>query len=336
MPHGAPAAAAIADRAGGLIRLATLLPPARSDLALSPANGHIAAAAGAPAPGTAGIPYALAATAVLVTLDALGKLLSERLPVVQVSWARFVFSMALILPAFLLTARGRAAIVTPSWPRQILRSALLAGVTFLFFLGVSLLPLPTVTALMFATPLLVVMLSIPVLGERVGPRRWLGVAAGWVGVAIVLKPGFGFEPVLLLPLACALVNALFHLATRRLSTTEPPLATFFYTGVVGTVAFSVLVPFHWTAPTAAEWLLMAAAGGCGALGHWLLLAAYRRSEASLLAPFSYLSIVWSTLAAALLWRAVPDAATYAGAGLIVAAGLYIWHRERVPARRTPA
>ncbi len=288
------------------------------------------------AAGLAGIPFIVCATVLFVSLDTVGKLLTERLPLIQIVWARFVFSMAFVAPFFIFVPANRRYLRSDFLGLQLLRSFLLAAVTFLFFAAVAALPLPTVTAILFATPLLVVMLSIPLLGEKVGPRRWFGVAIGWAGVAIVLKPGFGFDWELALPLACAAVNSLYQISTRRLSGRDSAMTTFFYTASVGAVALCFVAPFQWVWPTSGEWALLVAAGGFGAFSHLLLIKGYERSEASMLAPFFYLNLVWATLFSWTIWHTVPDLWTYVGAGVIGAAGLYIWHRERVVLRRAVA
>jgi drug/metabolite transporter (DMT)-like permease len=139
----------------------------------------------------------------------------------------------------------------------------------------------------------------------------------------------------LVPLAAALVYAIYQLMTRMMSADEHAVTTFFYTPVAGAVVGSAILPFVWVAPATFEiWGLMVVCGILGGAGHFLLIKAFERSEASLIAPFTYSSILWATLFGWVVFDRLPDLWTYGGAALIIASGLYIWHRERVLALRT--
>jgi drug/metabolite transporter (DMT)-like permease len=212
--------------------------------------------------------------------------------------------------------------------RQLVRSALLLCTTTTFFIGLKFLKLADLVILTQAAPLIVVALSVVMLGEKVGPRRWLGVIVGFTGVVIILKPGFGFEWASLFGLASALIYAIYQIMTRSLSSADHTMTTFFYTASVGAVVMAAVAPFFWETPTLLDAFLICLPGIIGGGGHLLLIMAFARSEASLLAPYFYTAILWATLFGWVFFNEVPDVFTFVGAGLIVTAGLYVWHRER--------
>lgn len=302
-----------------------------------------------PSPGSArrsdhgGIVLILACYAMLVTMDTVVKYLTTLgFPILQLTWARFVFHLLFALPILLLFHRGRFR--TRQWKLQLGRSALLFITTVIFFLALKLISLATATAIAFAAPLFLICMSMIVLGERVGPRRWLGVAAGFAGILIIIRPGPEMNVAFLVPLAAAFTYACYELMTRMMSADDHAMTTFFYTPVVGAVLASVLLAlpgehFVWVEPSLEGWALMIACGLLGGSGHFLLIKAFERSEASLIAPFGYSTIIWATLLGWVVFDRLPDGWTFAGAGLIIVSGLYIWHRERkhrVPPIPTPS
>ena len=292
------------------------------------------AAANRRAAGYGGIPFMLCAVVLFITMDTAVKYLAQRYPVPMIVWARYAGAMLLILPFFLATPRGRTLLRARNPGRQWFRSALLFGSTSTFFFALALIPLADAVTLMFVTPLLVCALAGLVLGEKVGPRRWAGVLVGFVGVALVLRPGFGFAWAYLLPLAAALFYAIYQVMTRAMSATESTWTTFFYTALVGALLASLYLPFYGRLPdTVLDGALMLLAGACGGFGHLLVIFAFARSEASLVSQFSYTGLLWATLFGWIVFGALPDHWTYAGAAVIIGAGLYVWHRERLAARR---
>jgi drug/metabolite transporter (DMT)-like permease len=292
------------------------------------------AAANRRAAGYGGIPYMLCAVVLFITMDTVVKYLAQSYPPPMIVWARYAGATLLILPYFLATPRTRALMRPRSPGRQFFRSALLFGSTSTFFLALAMIPLADAVTLMFVTPLMVCALAGLILGERVGPRRWAGVLIGFVGVAIVLRPGFGFAWAYLLPLASALFYAIYQVMTRAMSATENTTTTFFYTAAVGAALATLYLPFFGRWPmNGIDAALMLLAGACGGFGHLLVIVAFSRSEASLVSQFSYTGLVWATLFGWIAFGALPDEWTYAGAAVIVGAGLYVWHRERVAARR---
>ena len=275
----------------------------------------------------AGILWMLLTAACFVALDATAKLLLETYPLIQVVWARFVFHLIVLV---LFLGGGLRRIVRSNAPgTQLLRSGLLLVTTFLFFAGVHLVPLAKASAIMFLSPILVTVLSIPLLGERVGPRRWFGVCAGFAGAMVIVRPTLeSIEIAALFLLAAALTNACYQITTRRLRVIDEPMTTLFYTAILGAVLLSFLVPFLWMTPSLADWGLMILMGGFGAVGHLCLIQAFRAAPASAVAPFAYSNLIWATLSGYLLFGNLPDFWTVVGALIIAASGIYILYRER--------
>ena len=281
-----------------------------------------------------GILLILLAIACFASMDALAKFLLQSHEMPQVVWARYTFhllAMALILgphrlPRLLATKRPLA---------QILRASLLLASTAMFFTAISYIPLADASAIGFVSPLLVTALSVPVLGEKVGPRRWAAVVVGLIGVLIILRPGMGsVHWASFLVLGVALTFAGFSLMTRVLGRTEDGTTMLLYTAVVGCAVTSLIVPFYWRPVPLESWLLFGVVGALGGLGHLVLIRAYKLAEASALAPFSYSQLVWAMLLGFVMFGDVPDGYMLAGSALLVASGLYVWHRERQLARST--
>jgi drug/metabolite transporter (DMT)-like permease len=277
----------------------------------------------------AGILWMLATMMWFIALDTVAKELLSRaqLPLVQVVWARFVFHFAIGVAGVLIW-RSHFSSRVPVW--QMVRSALLFLTTLLFNAGLQTTPLATATAIMFLAPIMLTGLSMPVLGEYVGPRRWFGVAAGFTGALIIIRPGTeSFNYGALLLLLAALVNSVYQLATRRVSQDDGPYTSFFYTALAGAFLSSFAVPFAWRSPEPMEWLLLFAMGAFGAVGHLFLIFAFDRAPAAVVAPFAYSALLWASIAGYIFFNEIPDFWTIFGAMIITASGLYIFHRERV-------
>jgi len=216
---------------------------------------------------------------------------------------------------------------------QLLRGLCILGAGLFFVAGLSRLALADATAIGFASPLLVTALSIPILREQVGIRRWSAVALGFVGVLVIIRPGSGVVgSAALLPLASAACWALSIVVTRRMTGADHPVTTLVYSTAIGLALTSVALPFVWQAPSLTDGAMIAAMGLLGAIGQYLFILGLTRGAASLLAPFSYSQIVWSTALGFAVFGAVPSPWTWSGAALIVASGLYIAHRERIRAK----
>lgn len=284
------------------------------------------------APETRGALGFVAALMLFALMDAIAKHLSGQLPPLQVVWARYVSQTALIVLLFLPRL---PQLVTTRHPRmQMVRGLCLLTATSLFFTGLAYLQLAEAVALLQTAPLFIVALAALVLGEAVGPRRWIAVGIGLVGALIILRPGLGvFQMAALLPLGAAVALAAYQVATRRLGAGDSIWTTLVYTTGVGAVLASVAMPFVWQAPTLTQVLWLSVIGLPGFLGHFALVWALGQAEASALAPFNYTGLVWAVIIGLLVFGEVPAPTTLAGAGVVVAAGLFVWHRERAARAR---
>lgn len=285
----------------------------------------------------AGVGLQTGALLLFVAMDTLLKLLTADYPVPQLMWARFLFGLLFTTIALQLAA-GRLRWRSRAPGLQALRSLLLAGCNFLFSTALAHLPLADVTAIGFASPLLTVALAALWLRESVGWRRWVGVGIGFAGVLIALRPPFlvGGAPMhwaALLPLGTAAGFAVFQILTRRLARIDHPQTTILHTGLAATLATSVALPAFWTLPATIDWPLLAGLGALGAAGHGLLVLAYARAPASLLAPVTYTQLVWALLASVLVFGDWPDAVALLGMVVIAAGGVLVALPE--PRRRPP-
>jgi drug/metabolite transporter (DMT)-like permease len=263
-------------------------------------------------------------------LDADAKYLGRHMDVLEVVWARYTFAFILALAwSNPITRPGMLTSARPGL--QIARSTLLLGSTALNFFAIKFLQLDQALTITFSTPFLVAALAGPALGEWVGPRRWAAIGVGFVGVLVVTRPGFSaIDPAAVLSAGGALCYALYSLATRILARTDSNETTLFYSNLVGFVAMLPIVGFVWTAPDSLlTGLLMLAAGGLASLGHYLLIFAHRLAPASVLSPFIYSQLAWTVALGFFVFGDVPNRWTLAGAGIVIASGLYLLHRERV-------
>lgn len=275
-----------------------------------------------------GILYILAAVMVIATMDMLAKYLVRDYSVPLIAWARYNFHIILLLP--LLARLGpRKILTTRRLGLQVGRASLLLATTFLIFGALSFIPLADMTTLSLAAPLIATGLSVPILRERVGRRRWIAVLIGFVGVLVVVRPGAGIlDWGAVLALAAAVTFGLYQITTRAISRTDGPLTTLFYTALVGAIVTNIIVPFYWQWPSPAGWVYLALTGGLGALGQYLFIKAYGHAPASTLAPYIYTVLIWSAGLGVLAFGDFPDAWTLTGAAIIISSGIYVWHRER--------
>ena len=276
-----------------------------------------------------GIALTCIATALFILLEMSAKAGGALMPVLQVIWARYTVHLVL-MGVWFGPRMGWGLLRTRHPWLQILRSALLFGVTGCVFLSLRYLQMAEVTAISLAAPFIVAVLSVVFLRERVGVHRWAAILLGFLGVLIVIRPGAEvFQPAALLPVLAALLLAIYLLVTRSIAADEDPVVSIFFTSFVGAVAMSVVVPFVWETPAdPIGYVWMIGVGVFGGVGHYLLILASRHAPASLLAPYYYTQIFWSVLVGYLAFNDVPDAFTLLGAGVIVLAGLYLWLRER--------
>ena len=255
------------------------------------------------------------------------ELRASDLPVTEIIWGRYFFHFALIMVFF--PRRIPTLLKSADKGLQIARSILVLAATACMFIALGFMPLADTVAITFAGPLLIVALSALFLRERVGARRWTAVFVGFVGMLVIIRPGAGtFQLAALLPVAVAFFYALYQIITRLISHRSDALSTLSYTALIGAVAMTLVVPFDWQPPTVQQWLMLIAAGFLGGLGHYAIIKAYERSEATLVAPFAYTEIIWATLLGLTFFGDFPDLFTFIGAAIITVSGLYILQRER--------
>lgn len=292
--------------------------------------GGIAAGAADGSTPIRGIVLMILAMSTFSVMDGLSKLLTETVPVAQIVWARFVtFPLVALLAGWGVGMATRRILRTERPVLQIGRSLLLLTATSGFVFALQYIQLADGHAIGFAAPLIVTALSVPILGEKVGIRRWLAVIVGFVGVLIVIRPSGTMHWAVALPVLSAFCFALLQIVTRILNRTDDPITSLFYTGAVGAVATSLLLPFHWVTPGWEVAAMLAVVGLLGALGHFLLIKALEQAAASLLQPFSYLQLLTSTAIGYLMFADIPDRWSLVGAAIIVASGLYVFYRQRM-------
>lgn len=245
-----------------------------------------------------------------------------------VAWARF--AIHLVLVALMLRVwTNLAALRTGNLPGQILRGAFLFGSTVFNFIALQTLQLAETIAIAFFSPMLTVALAGPLLGEWAGWRRWLAILVGFVGVLIVTRPGFGdFKVGYIFSFCFVVCHTLYIIMTRRMGASESSESLIFYSALTPALFMLPVVPLYGSIPQSAlHWGLLLVTGLCGALGHWLLIKAYKQATTAALAPYPYSQIVWMIGLGWVAFGDLPDLWTMVGAGVIVASGLYILHRE---------
>jgi drug/metabolite transporter (DMT)-like permease len=275
---------------------------------------------------------ALASTVLFSSSDTISKYLSGGLPIVEFIWIRYFIFLVMALA---LVGRVPRRSLRPRNPGlQVIRGLCVAGSSVLFVFGVSQMTMAQATTISFLSPLLITILSIPLLGEVVGPRRWAAVGAGIVGMLVVVRPGLGgFQPAALFGVASSACWALALIITRKISNSDTPQTTVLWSAGIGTGVLTVMLPFSAAWPSLKQLGLSILMGVVASGGQWLVILAHRVAPASLLAPFFYTQLLWSAGLGFLVFHNLVDEWTMAGAGIIIASGLYTAHRERV--RRKP-
>jgi drug/metabolite transporter (DMT)-like permease len=263
-------------------------------------------------------------------MDAASKYLALRHPLPMVAWTRY-FVHLLWMTAIFMPSMGRQLVQVqrPHW--VLLRGACLVGITVFMMLALRRLPLAEATSIVYLAPLLVVVLAQPVLHERIGRLRWCAVLGGFAGVMLIIRPGSDLDP---LGVACALLVALcmtaYQLFTRVLSYSENAVAMLYYSALLGTAVFGVLLPWFWFSemPSLLEILLYLCLGSFGFFGHLCFTLAFRDAPASVLAPISYAQLLWAALLGWLAFEQVPDALSVLGMLIITAGGVVVALAER--------
>jgi drug/metabolite transporter (DMT)-like permease len=270
----------------------------------------------------------LVAVSLLPIMDAIAKDLGERYPVLQVTWGRYVFTLLCILPQLLW--RYRADLLSIPRPGlQLVRGLAQVLATFLFFLTLTFLPLADTVALAFLYPLIVTALAPFVLAERVGWRRYVAVALGFLGALVIIRPGLDvFQPASIFGLGIGFAFAVYILLTRKLRGQTPPLVTLGWVAAIGVVVTTALVPFVFVPMAPADWLGLLLIGLLGAMAHQCIIRAFEMAPASVLSPLGYAEILMAVLIGYLWFGDFPDGFTWAGICIIAGAGLYVGWRER--------
>lgn len=309
----------------------------------------------------AGILAAMGASIFFSLNDMSIKFLSGDYALHQVVLTRSIFGLLVTLAIFVPLEGGLGVLRTKRLGMHMLRGAFVVTANMTFFLSLAALPIAEVTAIFYVAPILITALSVVLLGERVGPRRWVAVILGLAGVVVMLRPGAGvFHAAAFLPLLAALCYALLHMMTRKIGGTERASTMAFYIQLTFILVSAVIglalgdgryagsgdpsLEFlfrQWTIPPAGDFAIMAAIGVGSAFGGYLISQAYRLCEAGLAAPFEYVAMPLAILWGVLIWGEWPDATAWVGIALIIGAGLFIAIREGwegrkrvgVPARR---
>ena len=262
------------------------------------------------------------------------KLLTANYPVSQIVWARFTGHLIVMLIVFLPQYRWR--LLRPQRPLvQIGRSALMLASNMLYVMAIARVPLATASAIGFTAPLIVTALSVPLLKESVGWRRWSAVLFGFVGALMVIRPSSGFrDAAVLLLLASSLAYALYQIATRWVSRYDNAATGIIFAALIGSLATSFTLPFAFRMPQSlGDFALFCSLGVLGGAGHYLVIRAYQMGQAAVIAPLGYIELVGSTALGYLIFTSFPDLWTWIGAVVIIASGVYIALRERRIRRR---
>lgn len=271
--------------------------------------------------------FNLLAWVMLPVMDGFAKYLSSDMPVLQITWARYFFTVVFTLPVMMLFFRNK--LVWTDKPKlQIIRGLVLLAANICFFYAISVISLAKALTLAFVAPLIVTAFSPIFLGERVGVRRWTAVIIGFIGSLVVIRPGFVEINLASLSALCTGIMYGFYLIiTRKLSTSDNSLLTLLLTGTVGLVVISITMPFLWMNPSPLQWSLMAGIGLFACIGHLFLILSLKYADASKLAPFSYFEIITNIIIGYYFFNDFPDNWTFLGLFIIILSGIYISRRE---------
>jgi drug/metabolite transporter (DMT)-like permease len=276
-----------------------------------------------------GIILMCAGASVFPFMNASVKLLGARYPVTEIVWARFTGHLVIMLLVF-LPHYGWRVLATRRPAVQFARSFLMLAGNLLFVVAIARVPLATASAIGFTAPLIVTALSVPLLHESVGIRRWSAVAVGFLGTLLVIRPGSGLhDPAILLLLLSSVGNALYQIATRWVGFYDEAATGIVFSALLGSLVMSVVLPFVFVVPhNPLDIALFLALGLLGGGGHYLVIRAFQFAPAAVIAPLGYAELVGTTTLGYLIFGNFPDLWTWIGAAIIIASGLYIALRER--------
>ena len=285
-------------------------------------------------PSVLGMVLMFASTIIFALQDAVTKLLVQDVPVAQIVFVRFA-AFAVFALSFAAWSGGIGPSLRSRVPLlQLLRCVIMCSEIALFALSLRYLGLAEVHAILACFPLVVAALSVPILGEKVGPRRWAAVAIGFIGTLIILRPGLTvFNPYALLPLSCAVIYALYNLLTRQVSRHDSFATSLVYFGVVGALLSGLVALPGWQPVSRGDGLLLLVLCCTSISAHMMLIKALQLTEAVVLQPFNYLVLLWAMLIAFLFFKESIDLPTIIGATIVVASGVYVAYRETLISRR---
>tara|TARA_Y100000996_G_scaffold150547_1_gene115966 strand:+ start:172 stop:1026 length:855 start_codon:yes stop_codon:yes gene_type:complete len=269
----------------------------------------------------------ISAWMILPVMDAFAKFLSSSLDVLQITWGRFFFTA--VFTFLLMIIFYRKSLIWTNKPLlQIIRGLFLVFSTYLFFYSISVISLPKALTLAFVAPLFVAALSPFFLKEKVGIRRWTAVFIGFIGTLIVIRPGFlEYNLATFAALGTGFCYGFYLIITRKLSTSDNPLLTLLFTGVVGVIILSFFMPSVWINPTPNQWYLMAIIGLIASVAHFFIILSLKYADASKLAPLGYTEIITNVIISYYFFNELPDNWTYLGLFIIVLSGIYVSRRE---------
>ena len=273
--------------------------------------------------------FNLLAWVMLPIMDGFAKYLSADLPVLQITWARYFFTVVFTFPLMFFFFK-KYLVWTDKPKLQLIRGLILLTANISFFYSISVISLPKAFTLAFVAPLVVTAFSPFFLGESVGYRRWAAVIIGFIGSLVVIRPGFlEINLASLAALGTGIMYGFYLIITRKLSTSDNPLLTLLFTGVVGGIIATTFMPFVWVSPTFKQWSIMAAIGLFACIGHLFIILSLKFADASKLAPFSYFEIITNIIIAYYFFGDFPDSWTFLGLFIIVFSGIYISRRENI-------
>jgi drug/metabolite transporter (DMT)-like permease len=263
----------------------------------------------------------------LTVNDAFAKWLTDHYDPLQVVFLRNLVALPMVTAGAVLIG-GPHVLRTSHLGLHAMRGLLLVSGSFCFFMGLKFLPLAEAVSLVFAAPIFITALSVPLLGEKVGWRRWSAVLVGFLGVLIIVRPGAAaFQYASLFVVATALFYALIMLSARRINRTEGIWTLMFYVVLFPLVFSTLAVPAVWQPVQTAHIPHLVALAVFGTLGLTLISQAFRMAPAPVVAPFDYTALIWASLLGWMVWGELPDSWTYGGAAVIIASGIYIIFRE---------
>ena len=269
----------------------------------------------------------LSAWVMLPIMDGFAKYLSSTLPVLQITWSRYFFTVVIVLPIMLIFFRKNLT-WTEKPKLQLIRGLILFCANILFFYSISIISLAKALTLAFIAPLIVTALSPVLLGEKVGFRRWAAVVIGFIGSLIVIRPGFvEFNLASIAALGTGILYGFYLIITRKLHDADNPLLTLLLTGIVGAILGTMIMPTVWVQPTITEWYMMFAIGFFASIGHLFLILSLKYADASKLAPFGYFEILPNIIIGYYFFNHFPDSWTFIGLFIIISSGTYIFKRE---------